>query len=303
MINNIPTNDDFYKAGRELLDLAWDMIVKLLLNLKEGEYYGVDSDEISEEYWSKAKRQLTTSLSITQQGIEFLIKGRICQISPFLLIIESPSKWPSPYRESVIDFNEFRTLDAQDLVRVHDTFSEVPFDKSFVKKFNELRENRNIIMHSISGGLELKFTEIIENLLFMHHSLFPDECWAKIRKDSLENSPNIELGSGDYLINEVCREVALIIDILAPAKVKEYFKIDKKMRPYFCPSCYSDANHDVGDFDYQLARFISKTTDCEHVYCPVCDKTYQISRTNCEDEECPGNVFSEEFGMCLTCAG
>ncbi|HFG1611539.1 TPA: hypothetical protein ACGFXY_003672, partial [Vibrio cholerae] len=136
MINNIPTNDDFYKAGRELLDLAWDMIVKLLLNLKEGEYYGVDSDEISEEYWSKAKRQLTTSLSITQQGIEFLIKGRICQISPFLLIIESPSKWPSPYRESVIDFNEFRTLDAQDLVRVHDTFSEVPFDKSFVKKFN-----------------------------------------------------------------------------------------------------------------------------------------------------------------------
>ncbi|MBE3734236.1 hypothetical protein HJ187_14510 [Vibrio parahaemolyticus] len=301
MIKNIPTNQDFYKTGRELLDLAWDMIAKLLMNLNEGEYYGVNSDEISEEYWSRAKRQLTTSLSITQQGIEFLIKGRICQISPFLLISESPSKWPSPYEGKPIDFSQFRSIDAQDLVRVHDTFSEQPFDKNFVQKFNELREIRNIIMHSVGSSLDIKFNDIIDALLFMHHSLFPDESWANIRKNSLENSPNIELGSGDFVINEVCRELSIIIDILSPKKVKEYFNIDKKMRPYLCPNCYENANHDIDYFEYKLARLVSKEPKCDQVYCPVCDKKFHVIRQNCEDEECQGNVISNEFDMCLTC--
>lgn len=50
MIRNIPTHDDFYKTGRELLDLSWGMVAKLLVNLDEAEYYGIDADEVSEEY-------------------------------------------------------------------------------------------------------------------------------------------------------------------------------------------------------------------------------------------------------------
>ncbi|MGL6612532.1 hypothetical protein ACSZN8_01140 [Aeromonas caviae] len=69
---------------------------------------------------------------------------------------------------------------------------------------------------------------MIDDLLFMYGSLFPNESWANIRKKALESSPNTELGSVDYISNEVCREIFIIMNLLSPAKVKQYFKIDKK---------------------------------------------------------------------------
>jgi len=303
MISNLPTSEDFYKTGKELLSLSWDMVAKLLVNLDEAEYYGVDADEVSEEYWSLAQRQLTTAFAITQQGIEFLIKGRISEISPYLLISESPSKWPSPYEDDAIDFSRFRTIDAQDLIRVYDTFSDVKFDAGFVDKFNELREKRNVIMHSFSTSLDVQVGEVIDSLLYMHNSLFPDESWAKLRKKALEISPNSELGSTDYVSNEVCRELSIIFKLLPPASIKNYFKIEKKNRAYFCPDCYDEANHDAVDFDFKLARLVVADANCKEVYCPICDREYDVIREDCPEKKggCPGNVISDVYGMCLSC--
>lgn len=69
MISNIPTHDDFYKTGKELLEFSWDIVAKLLLNLDEAEYFGVDPEEVLEEYWSLSSRQIKTALAIAQQGI------------------------------------------------------------------------------------------------------------------------------------------------------------------------------------------------------------------------------------------
>lgn len=304
MIANVPTSGDFYKTGKELLAFSWDIVAKLLVNLDEAEYYGVDASEVSEDYWALSQRQLTTALAIMQQGIEFLIKGRICEISPFLLISDSPSKWPSPYTGESIEFSKFRTIDAQDLIKVHDTFSSKCFDGHFTNLFNELREKRNTIMHSINKGIDVQFGEIIDALLYMHKTLFPDESWAVVRRESLQSSPNTELGSADYISNEICRELSIIINLLPRAKVKQYFKIDKKKRAYFCPECHYDANHDSDDFSYKLARLTSGSSKCTDLYCPVCDKEHEVLREECTkdyDPECPGNVIGGGFDMCLTC--
>lgn len=303
MISNLPTAEDFYKTGKELLSLSWDMVAKLLVNLDEAEYYGVDADEVSYEYWNLAKRQLTTALAITQQGVEFLVKGRISEISPFLLISESPMKWPSPYEKDAIDFSKFRTIDAQDLIRVHDTFSDIQFDDRFADKFNELREKRNVIMHSLSESLDVQVGEMIDSLLYMYNSFFPNESWAKLRKESLELSPNSELGSTDYISNEVCRELSIIFKLLPPASIKSYFNVNKKNRAYFCPDCYYEANHDAEDFEYKLARLVVAEPNCTEVYCPVCDTEYDVSRKDCteKNEGCLGNVISDVYGICLTC--
>jgi len=304
VIANIPTPDDFYTTGKELLAFSWNIVAELLVNLDEAEYYGVDSSEISEEYWSLSQRQLATALAIMQQGVEFLIKGRICETSPFLLISDSPSKWPSPYNGNSIEFSKFRTIDAQDLIRVHDTFASKCFDDNFTSLFNELREKRNTIMHSINISLDVQFGEIIDALLYMHKTLFPNECWAAVRRESLQRSPNTELGSNDYISNEVCRELSIIIKLLPPAKVKEYFKVDKKRRAYICPECHYEANHDADDFNYKLAQLTSNSNDCTNLYCPVCNKKHEVSRLDCSkeyDPECPGNVISDVYNICLTC--
>ena len=304
MITHIPTPDDFYRTGKELLAYSWDIVVTLLVALDEAEYYGIDASEVSEEYWSLSQRQLTTALAIMQQGIEFIIKGRICEVSPFLLISDSPSKWPSPYKLDPIEFSKFRTIDAQDLIKVHDTFSDKCFDDRFNSLFNQLREKRNTIMHSISKSLNIQFGEIIETLLYMHKALFPSESWVAVRRESLQRSPNTELGSNDYLSNELCRELSIIINLLAPAKVTEYFKIDKNKRAYFCPECHYKANHDTHDFNHKLARLASNSSNCASLYCPVCDQEHEVSRSDCSKKyyaDCLGNVISDVYDICLTC--
>ena len=300
-IIDIPSENDFYSSGKELMDFSWDVVARLLIDMDEAEYYGVDPSEISDKYWSAAKRRLTTALSITQQGVEFVLKGKIASISPYLLISESPSKWPSPYESGQIKFSDFRTIDAQDLIRVIDTFCPNPMSQDFVDQFHQLREKRNRIMHSVDKQLTVDVAEVVESILYMHKALFPDETWAQIRLRFLDEAPDSELGSNEYSRNRVCWETELAINLLKPSKVKRYFGIDKKQRRYACPACLWEANTDAG-FEHKLAVLQPKGSKSTKLYCPICNATYEVTREDCENNGCPGNVLSDE-GMCLTCCG
>lgn len=296
-----PTAEEFYTSGKELLDFSWDVVAKLLTDIDEAEYYGVEPKEISDKYWLAAKRRLTTALSITQQGVEFVLKGKIASISPYLLIIDPPSKWPSPYDENPISFSDFRTIDAQDLIRVIDTFSAQAMSPEFVDQFHQLREKRNRIMHSVDKQLTVDVAEVLDSLLFMHKELFPNESWASVRLQFLDEAPESELGANEYSRNRVCWETELAIQLLKSAKVKKYFGIDKKQRRYVCPVCMCEANTDAG-FEYKLAVLQPKSSTSTELYCPVCDTKHPVIREDCREDGCPGNVLSDE-GECLTCCG
>ena len=121
MIKDVPSSQDFFEAGIELFDFAWDTVSPLWTNLSEAEEEGVDTAEVSEQYWAAAKRRLTTALAMTQQGVEFILKGKIAEISPHLLLAGSHDRWPSPYEGHDLTFSQFKMVDAQDLIRLHDT--------------------------------------------------------------------------------------------------------------------------------------------------------------------------------------
>lgn len=299
MVNDIPKADDYYTSGKELLDFSWDVVAKLLVDIDDAEYFGIDPKEVSDSYWAAAKRQLTTALSITQQALEFVLKGKIAEISPYLLIGDPPSKWPSPYKGNSLNFADFRAIDAQDLIRVIDTFSETPMDSEFVHQFNRLRKKRNNIMHSVDKQLTIDATEVVDSLLYMHKAIFPQENWASVRLRFLDEAPDSELGANEYCINRVCREISLAIELLKPSRVKEFFGIDKKQLKYICPVCFSGANKDV-EFEYKLAVLRPKGPNSKKLYCPVCDDVHPVLRQKCEKRNCQGNVLDED-GMCLTC--
>jgi hypothetical protein len=96
LISDIPTPKDFFDSGIELFDFAWDTVASLITNLSQAIQMGVEEKDVSEEYWAASKRRLTSALAMTQQGVEFVLKGRIAEVSPFLLLAEGPSRWPSP---------------------------------------------------------------------------------------------------------------------------------------------------------------------------------------------------------------
>ncbi|MEZ0245420.1 MAG: hypothetical protein ACAH09_02155 [Methylophilaceae bacterium] len=300
MIVDVPSSQDFFDSGIELFDFAWDTVAALLTNLAQAEEWGIDPVEVSEEYWAAAKRRLTTALAMTQQGVEFILKGKIAEISPYLLLAEGPSKWPSPYGDCKPNFSEFKTVDAQDLVRLHDTVQGERLSPAFVQQFNALRVKRNTISHSIDKKLQVHTSEVIEAILSLHKALFPEKNWAHVRASFLKNYPDAKLDGGEYSTNNACHELSVVVGLLAPAAVKEFFRIDKKQRLYVCPACLSDANTDAG-FEYKLAVLKPKGSKSTRVYCPVCDCEYPVIREHCGNDECSGNVLSDDDGTCLTC--
>lgn len=302
MIKDVPSPQDFFDSGLELFDFAWDTVAVLLTNFSIAERdFGVDAADVSEEYWASSKRRLTTALAMTQQGVEFILKGKIAEISPYLLLAESPTRWPSPYDGHELTFAEFKTVDAQDLIRLHDTVQGAHLAPEFVDKFNALRSKRNTISHSIDKKLQVHTLEVIESILFLHKALFPNENWAKIRATFIRNYPDASLSGGEYSTNNACLELEIVLKMLPPAAVETFFGISKKQRLYICPNCFDYASHHQ-DFDHKLAALRPKSPTATTLYCPVCDCEHQVVRRGCDQGKCLGNVLSiDERPVCLTC--
>lgn len=69
MIISAPTANKYFIAGKELFDFSWDVVARLLTSFDQAADYGIDPDEISEKCWRSARGHLTTTISITQQGL------------------------------------------------------------------------------------------------------------------------------------------------------------------------------------------------------------------------------------------
>ena len=150
MIINVPTAEDFTRAGCNLLNLAWSQVDGLLAGLSDFEKdTSLESlenvspglvpireaePETKKErtarhtaYWSAAERELANAIAIAHQGVEFLLKGRIALVSPYLLIVQDPKHWPKPDDNREIDFSLFRAIDAIHLPRICEAVSDQNF--------------------------------------------------------------------------------------------------------------------------------------------------------------------------------
>lgn len=294
MIIDIPTPADFYGAGHELLDFAWDTVARFWIDLAEAEDWGVDKEEVSQEYWDAAKGRLASALAITQQGVELILKGKIAQVSPYLLIADPPSKWP----QQSARFADFRTVDAQDLVRLFNSVSTEPLPPTFIERFSKLRNSRNRIFHSVDKNLNVATSEVLETILAFDDDFFPGERWFPKRAIFIEHSPGSKLDGGDWARNIACKEAHVVIDMLSPAVVKKYFGIDKGKRLYQCPHCKDEMNSD-DDRLFGFAQLAPPEPTTSELYCPICDDKWNVLRQQCI--RCDGNVLSDE-GQCMKCS-
>lgn len=297
----MPTPQDFFDSGIELFDFAWNTVAELILSFAVATAdFGVEEAEVSQDYWAAAKRRLTTSLAVTHQGVEFILKGKIAEVTPYLLLADSPSRWPSPYDGHQLTFAEFKTVDAQDLIRLHDTVQAQQLHGEFVTIFNTLRTKRNSISHSVDKRLQVHTTEVIETILYLHNTLFPQRNWANVRATFIDNYPDAALGS-EFSRNYACRELHSVFGLLSGSDVKRYFGIDQKQRLYLCPACMDLASNKDA-FRYKLSMLNPKGPTSTTLYCPICDAEHKVVRQDCERAGCKGNVLSEE-NVCLTCSG
>lgn len=294
MITEIPTAQEFHDSGVNLLYLAWDIAMDLLRGSDE-KYTGAELDEILlEEYWQKSQTALGNAFGLIQQSMELGIKGRIAAISAFILISQEHGKWPT----FDVPFSDFRTIDAVDLIKVHNAVSTAALDDTFRAFFDDLRRTRNKLMHSVPKATFEPSTLII-NVLTAAETLYNDRPWPKhcIEQEAKSRVSILDGGEGER--NRVMNDVELALKHLRPAEAKRFFGFDKKRRAYVCPNCFAVSNRDFMDDWPKLAQLASKEPTETALHCVVCDSTSEAIRKTC-DHDCKGNVLDDE-GMCLSC--
>jgi len=286
-------------VGLSLLNQAWDTAMSLLLELKDADAFELDAPEV-EEYWAAASTKLATALTIAQQGGEFLMKSRIVAVSPFLLIANSAREWPKTNEVGDISFSLFRTVDAQDLVRLHDNCASVKLSPEFITHFDALRVRRNTIMHTVDKRLTLHVRELVESILLVHQHLAPNREWIHRRRDFLDESESSKLYTNEWVDPRLVREFVAVRELLKPKAMKEYFGHDKTQRSYICPTCSYETCRDH-EVEARLAVLRPNDPTSTTVWCFVCAEQDVVVRTDCEASDCPGNVISLEWEKCLTC--
>ncbi|WP_315753979.1 MULTISPECIES: hypothetical protein [unclassified Bradyrhizobium] len=296
MIVEVPTADDLKDAAINSLNLAWTIVVGLVGELDNAQVADWDSGgEVADEYWQKSQPSLANALILVQQGFELLLKSRIAAVNPFLLLSREVRDWPASDKKD-ISFAEFRTVDAADLIKLHNSVCTDQLETSFVELFGLVRRRRNQVIHHGKDRRPISVTELLEAILTCVGRLAPSIQWMKQRLEYKNNDYLAVAYSNDFVTEIVCHEAQTLVGLLGASSLKKFFGFDKKARRYFCPECANAAEMDR----YALAHLQPNNPESTHLFCIVCDDRYVVERRKCKEKDCKSNVISDE-GVCLGC--
>lgn len=307
MILNVPTKEDFESQAVAFLNIAWDAVFELLVDYSNVEEWIKDFGEIEpgsdayEDYWSAAEKPLSIAHALSQQGAELMLKAKIAEMSPYFIIANSPREWPGKCSQEDVEFADFRTIDAQDLIKVHNTVCKDKLPDDFINTFTEFRKKRNAIFHTVDNRLKFSVEVIILYILDTAALCFPKE-WPRLRKEYLKNQPTSQTVGIDIVTNNLCHEMNLMIGLLKPKQLSSYFDFNKKQRRYICPSCYGDMEKDYDPPYPMTAQLKTNKPSSTSVFCFVCDENIKVIRKACIESGCKGNVIhSKDDNECLSC--
>jgi hypothetical protein len=306
VITEIPTAEEFHAAGLNLLQLAWQMALDSLHEYEQADYLvaeltPTEAAAAEADYWHRSQPALANAFSLIQQSMELAIKGRIAAVSPYLLISRDPKDWPRGVESQTTPFSEFRTLDAADLFRAHNTFAATPFDEAFRTFWDGVRRERNVLMHSLSGRVFEPETLIVSILTAVRY-LYNDLPWPQRLLQLAANGKFVAFGlTADYDRNVVMQQVASAIHYMTPAQAASFLGFDKRRRAYICPACLDAADRDYQEEWPHLAQLASKKAGETRLECVVCQTNSSVERTTCVYSTCRGNVIHD--GECLSCGG
>ena len=258
------------------------------------------------EYWKSEQTSLGTAIILVHQGTEFLLKARITATSPYLLIASSPRDWPRASDKKDIPFSDFRTIQAQELVKVHDTVYPDKLPGDFKQIFDDLRAIRNKLMHTVDKDVATSAKEVLQYILHVSNYLLGQQIWIRTREIHLFNTPHGRLfesdfGSG-YATLRLSNEIQKAIKILDHKTVLNHFGLRKRQMSYYCPFCIWSVRNSMEAENFPKLAYLSPNTKTStQITCLVCQEKESVIRKACSDLECTGNVIFQDENRCLSC--
>ncbi len=273
MIVEIPEAADFARASVNLLNLAWEIAVQSVrawdhsevmnplvtpdfkLRLEDGtlEHHDGYKDPWTDEeraaaeteFWRRSQPSLGNGLSLVQQSIELALKGRIAEVSAFLLVARDARDYPKGSTTADVPFSAFRTLDASDLMRVHDTVCDRRLGDAFATFWDGVRRERNAIIHSVSPSAPIVRPERLMALAFVvSRALHPGKTWFHHRLHyAMTDESQVAFRSDPKeTFARILDEFKDAIGSLDSTFLKQQIGLDPKSRTYSCVACRADAD-------------------------------------------------------------
>jgi hypothetical protein len=225
--------------------------------------------------------------------VEFLLKGRVAQVSPYLLITQDPKDWPKPDNRGEIDFSLFRVVDAIHLPRICEAISGQKLPAQLKNEYDRLRRLRNRALHSV-GKLDFKPAELFAIVLRFYKFLFPTSSWFADRSKYLENSQQAVLDSPIWVQAQLAQEALRLIDSLDKTECLELLEFDKSRRRYLCPFCNSESGHFFGPPVY-LTQFSIRGKKQTKLKCLLCDEPISSNENRAKTRTAEATLFGRRI--------
>lgn len=244
-------------------------------------------------YWRVLQPALGNSLSLVQQSIEMGLKGRIAAVSPYLLIANQLREYPKETSSKDTPFSEFRSVDAANLIRVHNLVCDARFSEQFVTAWHQLRRQRNILIHSVAPSATLlRSEEIIEHILAVSHEMHQGERWFWRRiKYSFDEFETAYGSSEEWIYGAVLNEFQVALRYLPKEFARDYFSLQSGGRTYYCPQCKAECRAEHWDEEEmgRYAQLPTRSVGATELRCVICERTSQVVRKQCSSPGCRSN--------------
>jgi hypothetical protein len=329
VIENVPKAEELRIVSLRLYFKAWAEITEIVTEwMQSGDLLALDSGELLTPEWSPDKghfyldlaesqqREVTLAwrkyieaaqsdlqgiYTLIQQSQEIGLKARICEVSPYLLLKRTDVK---PSEANIWDFTDFPTIDATELIRVHNTFCSTVLSKDFLTQYDEIRRNRNKIYHL---GIYRRSIDprLIFDLLQTHYvELYPGRRWMEDRLHfaTLHRWAN-------YANDDFNERTALFQDLwhllpgLSNSQFKWLMRHDRHEQRYICHCCAADAGLGESEPYANDVPTAYRIDEALQVRCVICDKVYAMKSGNCP-RKCGCELLSAETesdGACMQC--
>jgi hypothetical protein len=320
MIKNLPTFEDYRNVAFECLIQAYKSICK------------VDNEELEEgidrgDIWNYNEIVLKTSVILTHQALEALLKSKISEKTPLLLLEQKREFWKTLPDSEDSDFADLYTISGQELLRTFfATVNPEDYSKDVVNHFEEVRIIRNKLVHGI-GASKLSPEQVLIMILNTFTLLCGKDSFWKALQDKFYDHPAQLEGEPKFVFDEAEQYVHLeyLEAILGKGELNKHFSVDFKARRYLCPDCTGKAGVLVAEdgevnqypkFRYTFLKPNEPTST--NVCCLVCGQDFEVERVDCNKDGCKGNIifidredediddeteeiYGDVIKICLTC--
>ncbi|WP_299655355.1 hypothetical protein [uncultured Jannaschia sp.] len=303
MITNIPSSQDLTRSALTSFFAAWHSLIQLFHDFNRT--YDLDDPQWAEElqdYYEHCQAELETIYALAAQASELALKARICDVSPYLLLLGNGTSFGEATGDT--DFSELRTIDAVDLPNAVNAICSEKLSDSFKQRFTEVRKLRNKIAHLGAAGKTSDPRDILKLLIEQYCELWPKSKFLKLWIEYIGSRRYSYFHDGKWCSAEMefSEVYETCFSLLSKRQFEKLVGFKKSQRRYICYKCiYSGGlnRHDM--YSDLLTAYLTQ----ENVLtCQLCDECSDVDRKACSQDGCKGNVISidEPFSdHCHTC--